>query len=65
MKPQAERLFNELRKRWMTAGDMLDLHISTSPWKRVSEGMHHLQQGERLAKKINRRGLVCYRVVKG
>lgn len=64
MKTQAERLFHELRKRWMTAGDMLDLHISTSPWKRVSEGLRHLRPGERVAKKTNAKGLVCYRVIR-
>lgn len=65
MKTQAERLYHELRKRWMTAGDMLDLHISTSPWRRLTEGTHHLREGERLAKKVNGRGLIAYRVVRG
>lgn len=65
MKTHAERLYQELRRRWMTAGDMLELRISTSPWKRCSEGTHHLREGERLVKKINGRGLVCYRVVRG
>lgn len=65
MKTQAERLFHHLRKRWMTTGEMLDLHISTSPWKRLSEGLRHLRDGERLAKRVNGRGLVCYRVVRG
>lgn len=65
MKTQAEQLFHHLRKRWMTAGDMLDLHISTSPWKRVMEGAKHLREGERIAKKTNERGLVAYRVVRG
>lgn len=65
MKTQAEQLFHHLRKRWMTAGDMLDLHISTSPWRRVTEGLRHLRDGERLVKKVNDRGLVAYRVVRG
>lgn len=65
MKTQAEVLFQHLRKRWMTTRDMLDLRISNSPWKRLSEGQHHLRPGERIVKKPNAKGLVCYRVVRG
>lgn len=65
MKTQAEALFSHLRRRWHTYGDMLSLRVSTSPWKRISEGLHHLKEGERLEKRTNHKGLVVYRVVKG
>lgn len=65
MKTQAEVLYRHLRRRWMTYGDMLALQVSVCPWKRVSEGLHHLRDGEKLAKKTTHRGLVAYRVVKG
>lgn len=61
---QAERLFEALRRRPMTYGDMLELKVSTSPWKRVTEGLHRLKPGEKLVKG-ERKGLVTYRVVKG
>ena len=61
---QAERIFTHLRRKAMTYGEMLDLHVSTSPWRRVSEGLHHLKPGEKLVKG-QRKGLVTYRVSKG
>jgi hypothetical protein len=61
---QAQRLFSHLRRRGHTTMEMLQLGISVSPWKRLSEGLHHLKPGERLVKSTNARGLVVYRVMK-
>lgn len=63
-KTQAERLFVHLRRRAMTYGDMEALRISTCPWRRLSDGLHHLKDGEQLVKGVNKEGLTTYRVVK-
>lgn len=60
---QAERIFTHLRRRAHTTMEMLQLGISVSPWKRISEGLHRLRPGERLVKG-ERKGLRTYRVVR-
>lgn len=63
---QAERLIKALRTRWMTWGELLDLHISTSPWRRLSEAGHkYLKPGEQIKKVEGKDGLLRLRVVKG
>jgi len=56
---QGQRLIAQLKRRWMTYGDMLELRISTSPWKRAQEA---LPLGWELRKKTNDKGLVMWRV---
>lgn len=56
---QGQRLITHLKRRWMTYGDMLELRISTSPWKRAQEA---LPRGWELRKKTNDKGLVMWRV---
>lgn len=55
-----------LMKRAMTYGDMLDLGLSTSPWKRVQEALKgspnlKLVKGSR---RVNGEWLVTWRVVR-
>lgn len=57
---QAARLAVHLRRRPMTAMDMLQTGISVAPWKRLSESSSYLKPGERLVKGRNRCGLVTY-----
>lgn len=62
---QAERLIKALRCRWFTTGELLDLHISTSPWKRLQEsGYKHLRKGEVLKKVKGCDGLLRMKVVR-
>lgn len=67
MTTQAERLVSAIRRRkaGMTYGELQDLHISTSPHKRLAEaGHHYLKDGERLTKKTGRDGLVRFVIVR-
>jgi hypothetical protein len=60
---QAAQLIAALRRRkaGMTYGELQDLHISTSPQKRLAEAGHrYLKDGERLTKKTGRDGLVRF-----
>lgn len=61
---KGQQLIAELRRRWMTYGDMQALRISTSPHKRVMEALRHLREGESLTKRINLDGLVMWKVVR-
>ena len=63
---QCEQLIRALRKRAMTYGDLLALRVSTSPWKRLSEGAHlYLRPHERLERfKRQRDGLVVFKVTR-
>jgi hypothetical protein len=62
---QAERLIAAIRRRPMTYGEILDLHISTSFWRRLSESGHkYLKPGERIERKAGRDGLLRLRVVR-
>lgn len=65
---QAQRLINAIRKarsRGLTYGELQDLHVSTSPHKRLSEAGHrYLRDGERLARKTGSDGLVRFCVVR-
>lgn len=58
---QGRRLISMLKTRSMTTMELLQLGISTCPWKRIDEC---LQEGEKLTKHKNQRGLNVYRVVK-
>lgn len=60
---QAQRLISAIRRRrtGMTYGELQDLHISTSPQKRLAEaGERYLRPGERLARKTGADGLVRF-----
>lgn len=53
-------------RRGMTYGELQDLHISTSPQKRISESGHKwLRKGERMARVTGRDGLVRFVVKRG
>lgn len=60
-------LFAALRRRWHTYGDMLDLKISTSPWRRLTadESHLHLKPGEKVQRKTRADGLVMVRIGRG
>lgn len=60
---QAEVLYAHLRRKAMTTMEMLSLGVSVSPWKRITEGAHHLRPGEKLVKG-ERKGMRTYRVTK-
>lgn len=67
---QAERIINALRasRTGLTYGEMQDLHISTSPHRRLSPDERperFLRKGERIVRKTGRDGLVRVAVVKG
>ena len=63
---QGQQLIKHLRKQWMTYGDLEALRISTCPWKRISEAeKRHLREGERIARRIGKDGLLRLRVVRG
>ena len=65
---QAQRLIIAIRrrKRGMTYGELQDLHISTSPQKRLAEtGYRYLRPGERLERRAGVDGLVRFVIVKG
>ena len=66
---QAQQLINAIRQaraKGMTYGELQDLHVSTSPQKRLAEAGHrYLRAGELLARKTGRDGLVRFVVVKG
>lgn len=59
---QGRRLIAMLKRRGMTTMDLLQTGISVAPWKRIAES---LQEGERLLKKKDCRGLTVYRVGRG
>jgi hypothetical protein len=61
---QAEQLYAAIRLRPMTTMELLQMGVSVAPWKRISEGVHHLKPGERVVKERNWRGLVTYAVKK-
>lgn len=63
MKPiqtKGRQLIRLLKRCGMTYMEMLDMGISTCPWKRIQE---QLRPGEVLVKRKNARGLVVWRVV--
>lgn len=63
---QAERLVKALRTRWMTYGELQDLHISQCPWKRLGEAAwRYLKPGEQIKRVPGADGLLRLRVVKG
>jgi len=61
---QAQRLYAALRRRGYTYLELLQLGVSTSPWRRLSESPHHLKPGERLERKKNAQGLTVLRVTR-
>lgn len=65
---QASRLILAIRqsgKRGLTYGQLQDLHISTSPQKRLAEsGYRYLRPGERLERRTASDGLVRFVVTK-
>lgn len=68
MTTQAAQLIAALRRRkaGMTYGELQDLHVSTSPHKRLAEAGHrYLKAGERLTKKTGSDGLVRFVVARG
>jgi hypothetical protein len=67
MKTQAEKLLHHLRRRPMTYMELISLGISVCPWRRLSpdEVEPHLRPGEKISRKLNGRGLVTLRVVRG
>ena len=62
---QAERLYRHLRRKPHTYLEMLMLGISTCPHKRIAEGTHYLNVGERIVRGTNKRGLVTFRIQRG
>lgn len=63
---QSERLIEAIRPRPLTYMELQDLHISTSPHKRLSESGHkYLEPGERIEHRVGEDGLVRIGVVNG
>lgn len=58
---QGRRLIALLKRRPMTYMQMLALGVSTSPWRRVAEGLH---TGEVIRKRVGADGLVRWSVGK-
>lgn len=62
---QCEQLICALRQRSMTYGDLLALRVSTSPWKRLSEGAHlYLRPHEELRRIKRADGLVAFKIAR-
>jgi len=61
---QAQKLLSALRRRGHTYMELLQLGVSTSPWKRLAEGERYLKPGERLERKKNAQGLTVLRVTR-
>jgi hypothetical protein len=59
-------MFDVMRKRWVTAGDLQFLGLSQCPWARINESAHrHLKRGERIVKrKVRSDGLQEQRIVR-
>jgi hypothetical protein len=67
MTTQAAQLIAAIRRRpsGMTYGQLQDLHISTSPQKRLAEaGWRYLRPGELLSRTTGRDGLVRFVIVR-
>lgn len=58
---QGRRLIAVLKRRPMTYMQMLALGVSTSPWRRVAEGLY---AGEVIRKRVGSDGLVRWSVGK-
>lgn len=62
---QAQRLIAAIRRRPMTYMELQDLHVSTSPHKRISEAGHKfLRPGEQIVRKTGKDGLVRFCIKK-
>jgi hypothetical protein len=60
------QIFEVLRKRWATAGDLQSMKLSQCPWSRLNESAHvHLKPGEAIVKRTVRSdGLQEQRIVR-
>ena len=63
---KTSQIFDVLRKRWATAGDLQWMGLSQCPWARINESQHkHLKPGEVIAKRRSRRdGLQEMKIIK-
>lgn len=61
---QTQRLLRHLRRRPHTSMELIMYGISVCPWARLRDGeaSRHLKPGERIVRKVNGRGLVCWSV---
>jgi len=61
---QGRTLIAELKRRPHTYGDMLEYHISTAPWKRIQEALHHDERIVKGTRRVGARYLTTWRVMK-
>lgn len=63
---QGQILLQACRRKEMTYGDLQALGISTSPHKRLVEAAaRYLKPFETLRRRVNKAGLIAFKVVRG